>query len=132
MPMITIGAVTLEDWHGNAAGIELVIYTNADFTAKSGKIHPKSLQSNPASLGSFYKAVACTVDDQAATLTIPQVQLDSTVDSPDNPGATYSAVIFDTASGKPVQAFGTKASFTVSDDPANTTWATIFTGEANS
>ena len=131
MPMITIAAVTLQDWQGNASGISLLIYTNADFTAQSGNIHPKSAQSNPASLGTFYKSVPCTADDQAATLAIPQVQLDSTVDSPDNPGATYSAVIFDTVSGKPVQAFGTKESFDVPADPVNTSWATIFTGEAS-
>jgi hypothetical protein len=131
MPLITIAAVTLPDWQGNATGISLLIYTNSEFTAQSGTIHAKSVRSNLASLGTFFKSVPCTVDG-TGDLVIPQLQLDSTVDSPDNPGATYSAVIFDATSGKPVQPFGTKECFEVPADPADTTWATIFTGEANS
>jgi hypothetical protein len=131
MPQITIAAVNLADWQGNQDGIFLLIYTNADFTAKSGAIHPKSVRDNPAGLGTFFRSVACGYDAPTAALQIPQVQLDSTEDSPDNPGATYSAVIWDSASGKVVQPFGTKAAFTLPADPVNTTWATIFTGEAN-
>jgi hypothetical protein len=128
--MITIAAVTLADWRGNAA-VSLRIYTNADFTAQSGNIHPKSVQSNGASLGTFYRSVDCTVDGAGNALTIPQLQLDSTVDSPDNPAATYSAVLFDETSGEPVQQFGTRGSFAMPADPANTSWATIFAAEAS-
>lgn len=131
MPLITIAAVTLPDWQGNEAGIELLIYANSEFTAQSGTIHAKSVRSNSASLGTFFKSVPCTVDG-TGNLTIPQLQLDSTVDSPDNPGATFSAVLFDTASGQMIQAFGTRECFGIPADPINTTWATIFTAEANS
>jgi len=128
MPLITIAATNLNDWQGNTSGIFLLIYTNDDFTAQSGAIHPKSVRENPLSLGTFFHSVPCTV--ASGVLQIPQVQLDSTEDSPDNPGATYSAAIWDSASGKTVQSFGTKPSFTVPAAPASTSWSTIFTGEA--
>jgi hypothetical protein len=128
MPMITIGACSLADWQGPETGIFLLIYTDQDFTAQSGAVHPRSVRENAAALGTFYKSIALTV--AAGALEIPQVQLDSTTDSPDNPGATYSAAIWDSNSAKVVQRFGTQESFPLGLQTP-TTWATIFAGEAN-
>lgn len=129
MPLITIASVTVPGWQGNTSGVSLRIYANASFTAESGTLYPRSVLANPASLGTFFQSIACTVSDGA--LTIPEVQIDSTVDSPDNPDVTYSAVLFDSSSGKPIQSFGTDSQFTVSPSPTSTTWAAIFTAEAD-
>jgi hypothetical protein len=130
MPQITIASVTLPDWQGNSE-VSLLIYTNEDFTAQSGNIHPKSVQTNPLSLGTFFRNVPCDTTTTPGSLIIPAVTLDSTVDSPDNPGATYSAVLWDVVSGKPIQNFGTTGQFAVPATPTPTTWATIFAGEAD-
>ena len=129
MPLITIASVTIPGWQGNTAGVSLRIYANAPFTAESGTIYPQSVMTNPISLGTFFQSYACTVASGA--LTIPAVELDSTVDSPDNPDATYSAVLWDGASGQPIQQFGTRSQFTLSPSPTSTTWAAIFTAEAD-
>ncbi len=129
MPLITIAATTIPGWQGNSSGVSLRIYVNEDFTAQSGTLYPKSVTANPSSLGTFFQSYSCSV--AAGQLGIPQVQLDSTEDSPDNPDATYSAVLWDSASGKPIQTFGTQSQFAVPAGPVNTTWAAIFAAEVN-
>ena len=129
MPLITIASVTVPNWQGSASGVSLRVYANQSFTAQSGNIVPKSVLSNLASLGTFFDSTACTVS--AGSLTIPAVTLESTVDSPDEPGATYSAVLWDGASGQPIQTFGTQGSFPVQSTPTNTTWAAIFSAGAD-
>lgn len=128
MALVTIASATIPGWQGNTSGIVLRIYTNASFTAESGTLYPQSVRTNSASLGTFFQSYGCTVANGA--LTIPQIEIDSTADSPDNPDATYSAVLWDTTSGQPVQNFGTLASWQLTPSPTSTTWATIFTGQS--
>jgi hypothetical protein len=131
MALITIASVVIPGWQGNTTGIQLRIYTNADFTASTGTLYPKTIVPNikTAGLGSFYQANPCTVS--GTTLTLPAVTLDSTTDSPDNPNGTYSAVLFDSISGKQIQDFGTFSAFSLSPTPTSTTWAAIFAAEAD-
>jgi hypothetical protein len=132
MPLITIATVTIPGWQGNTAGVVLRIYSNADFTAQSGTFYPRSVRSAPASLGTFYRSYACVAAaGPPPTLQIPQVQIDSTTDSPDNPGATYSAELWDSTSGKTIQRFGTFDRFALGPAQTNTTWAAIFAAEAD-
>jgi hypothetical protein len=125
MPLITIAAVTIPDWQGNTSGVSLRIYTNENFIAQSGTIYPKSVLANPASLGTFFQSVVCTIS--GADLTIPEVQIDSTTDSPDRPDATYSAVFWDDDAEQPIQTFGICKKFSVAASPTSTTWAAVFT-----
>jgi hypothetical protein len=137
MASISISSVTISGWQGNVSGVQLLIYTNQSFTAASGNIYPQSIRCSPASLGTFYQSYACVVTPVGsspptlATITIPEVVLDSTVDSPDNPNATFSAVLWDSISGKQIQTFGTFSSFALNPSPTSTTWAAIFTAEAD-
>jgi hypothetical protein len=128
MPLITIASVIIPNWQGNTSGIALRIYANAPFTAQTGTLYPIGLPNNAASLGTFFQSIACTV--ASGSLTIPAVTLDSTTDSPDNPATSYSALLFDGASGKVIEPFGTFAAFALPATPASTTWAQIFLAEA--
>lgn len=128
MPLITIASVTIPNWQGSASGVSLRIYANQSFTAQSGKIVPRSMLTNPPSLGTFFDSTACTVS--AGSLEIPAITLESTVDSPDNPDVTYSAVLWDGSSGQPIQTFGTTGQFAVPAAPVDTTWADVFAAGA--
>ena len=129
MAVVTIASAVIPGWQGNAVGVSLRIYTNAGFTAKTGTLYPQSVNCAPASLGTFFQSYPCTVS--GGSLTIPAISIDSTVDSEDNPSATFSAVIWDGASGKPVQQFGTLAAWSLNPAPTATTWAAIFAAEAS-
>lgn len=129
MPQITIASATIPGWQGNTSGVQLRIYANQSFTASSGTLYPQSNANAPASLGTFFQVYPCTVS--GGGLVIPAVTLDSTTDSPDNPDATFSAVLFDTQSGKQIQPFGTFPSFPLNPTPTSTTWAAIFSAEAD-
>lgn len=128
MPSISIASVTIPGWQGNTSGVSLRVYATDPFTAESGTIYPESVLANPASLGTFFQSYACTVT--SGELVIPAVTLDSTTDSPDNPNATYAAVLWDGASGLPIQQFGTFPEFGIPPSPTSTTWAAIFAAEA--
>ena len=132
MPLITIASVAVPNWQGNTSAIALRIFTNEPFTAQSGTIYPATVHANlkAAGLGTFFGSFSCSVS--STILTIPAITLDSTADSPDNSGATYSAVLWDGASGQPIQPFGSATSFSLPPSPVSTTWAAIFTNsEAN-
>jgi hypothetical protein len=126
MSLITIAAATIPNWQGNTTGVSLRIYANEAFTATSGNMYGLGVQKNPASLGTFFLSVACTVSGGA--LVVPAVEIDSTTDSPDNSAATYSAVLWDGASGRAVQSFGTFAQFAV-PPTTPTTWQALFAAE---
>lgn len=134
MPLVTISSIAVPSWQGNTTGIYLYVYNNASFTAESGTYYPKTEWMNlphggSSSLGTFYQSFPCTVS--GTTLTIPQLQLDSTSDSPDNPGATYSAVLWDGTTTQPIQSWGTSAAqFGVSPTPTSTTWTEVLEGFA--
>ena len=128
MALVTIASVTIPGWQGNTSGIVLRVYTNSDFTAQTGTPYPCSIKANLASLGTFYQSHACTVS--GGSLTIPAVTIDSTTDSPDNPDATYSAVLWDTTTGVQIQTFGTFARFQLIPSPTSTTWAAIFAAQS--
>jgi hypothetical protein len=126
MPLITIAAVTIPNWQGAAANVSLRIYANDSFTAQSGAIVPQTVLTNAPSLGTFFKTVPCSIASGA--LTIPLLTLESTVDSPDNPDATYAAVFWDEASQQLIQPFGTESEFSL-PVTTPTTWSAIFTAE---
>lgn len=128
MPLISIASVTIPNWQGNTTGVSLRIYANAPFTAQSGTTYGFGSQLNPAGLGTFFQSVACT--SSGGGLVVPSFTLDSTTDSPDNPAASYSAVLWDGTSGQPVQSFGTFAAFALPATPTSTTWGAIFLAEA--
>lgn len=128
MPLISIASVSIPNWQGNTSGVSLRIYANAPFTAQSGTTYGLGSQNNPASLGTFFQSEPCTVS--GGLLVVPAFTLDSTTDSPDNPAATYTAMLWDGASGQPVQSFGTFAAFALPATPASTTWPQIFLTEA--
>ncbi len=134
MPSITISSIAIPNWQGNASGISLYIYVNSSFTAESGTAYPATVQSHLphsglASVGTFFLSFPCTVS--GTTLTTPSVTLDSTLDSPDNPNATYSAVLWDTVAGQPIQTFGTASEFVVPASPTTTTWEALFPPSAS-
>jgi hypothetical protein len=130
MASIVIASVTIPGWQGNTSGVQLRIFANQSFTAASGTLYPKSNTLAPSSLGTFYQSYTCTVS--GGSLVVPAVTIDSTSDSPDNPSATYSAVLWDSQAGKQIQSFGTFGQFSLNPTPTPTTWAAIFTAEADS
>jgi hypothetical protein len=130
MATITIASVTIPGWQGNTSGVQLRIYTNSSFTAESGTLYPQSNIYLSQTIGTFYQSYACSVS--SGSLVIPAVTIDSTTDSPDNPAATYSAVLWDSQSGKQIQPLGTFGQFSLTPSPTSTTWAAIFTAEADS
>ena len=129
MSQVTIASATIPNWQGNTLGVVLRIYNNASFSAQSGTIYPQSMLTNPAGLGTFFQAFTCTVS--GGSLVIPAITLDSTTDSPDNPQATYTAVIYATSSGQPVQTFGTTPTFYLNPAPTSTTWQAIYAAEGS-
>lgn len=122
---ITIASVTIPGWQGNSTGVQLRIYTNASFTAARGTLYPKSNTLAPQSIGTFFQSHACTMS--SGSLVIPAVIIDSTTDSVDNPDATHTAVLWDSASGQLIQPFF--SSFSLDPSPTSTTWAAIFTSD---
>ena len=126
MASITIASFTIPDWQGNSSGVTLRIYNNEAFTTPGSTHHPKTVvpQGNRPSVGGFYRELTCTVSSGA--LTIPSFTIDSTTDSTDNPGATYTAVLWDSQSGTPIHTFGTFASFSLNSTPTSTTWPNIW------
>jgi len=131
MAVISIASLTVPDWQGSASGVTLRIYNNDSFTTPGNTFHPKSVVPTPnrPTAGTFYKELTCTVS--SGVLTIPSFTIDSTTDSTDNPGATYSAALWDSQSGTPIQTFGTFAVFSINPSPTSTTWAAIFAAEAD-
>ena len=127
MAEVTIASETVPNWQGNTTGVTLRIYCNSDFTASDGTFVPKSIRSNWAGLGTFYESGACTVS--SGSLVIPAVTLESTTDSLDNPTTTYSAVLWDSISGLPIQNFGTYACWSLASTPTSTTWGAVFVAE---
>ena len=130
---ITISSVTIPNWQGTSDSVSLLIYINGAFTAETGTLYPLTVSTGlpyggHQSVGTFYQSFPCTVS--SGTLTIPSITIDSTTDSPDNPAATYSAVLWDTTVGIPIQMFGTLAAWSLNSSPTSTTWAAIFTAEA--
>lgn len=129
MASITIASVTIPGWQGNTSGVVLRIYTNESFTAASGTLYPQSVRTNSPALGTFFQSYGCTVS--SGSLTVPSVTIDSTTDSPDNPDATFSAVLWDTTTDLPIQNFGTYGSWQLTPSPTSTTWAAIFAAQSN-
>jgi len=122
---VEIASLVISGWQGGSS-VSLRIDTDQTFTSSAGNVWPCTIKSNPASLGTFYQLYACAIT--GTELTIPQISLDSTVDSVDNPAATYSASFVDTSCGQIIQPFGA-GSFSVPPSPSSTTWAKIFAAE---
>ena len=129
MANVTIATISVPGWQGNSSGVSLRIYVNSSFTDAGGVLHQATAPGNlgTASLGTFFATFPCTAS--SGSLVIPAIPLASTTDSPDNPDATYSAVLWDEASGKQIQPFGTFPSFSISP-VTSTTWPAIFAAEA--
>ncbi|WP_420239210.1 hypothetical protein ACOBR2_06405 [Telmatobacter bradus] len=117
---ISIASITLSNWQGDST-IALRIDVDQTFTSEAGNIWLKTL-GNPAGKGDFYQQFACTVSGN--NLTLPEISLDSTTDSPDNPAARYRAVLVDTSTGDVLQRFG--PAFSLAPGDASTTWPAIF------
>ena len=130
MAQVTISPVTLSGWSGLSTGVALYVFCNDAFTGSDGTLVPKTVRDNVKNgLGTFYQSFACTVNN--GQLAVPAVQLESTTDSPDNPDASYSAVLWDSTTGMAIQSFGTRQSFALSPTPTTITWAAIFSGQAD-
>lgn len=132
MALVTIQSATIPNWQGASDTVALFILVNASFTAATGTIYPATHRDHlpyggRQSIGAFYLSAACTVSGN--NLTIPAIELDSTEDSPDNPSATFSAVLWDTSVGQPIQPFGTFPAFALAPSPTPTSWAVIFEAE---
>jgi hypothetical protein len=129
-----IAPVTLPNWQGVSDSISLFIYIHTAFASAGGSLYPATVEHNLpyngiCTSGTFYIAAPCTVS--GSSLTIPAISLDSTTDSPDNPNALLSAVLWDTAAGQPIEHLGTFTRFSLPAEPTSTTWAQIFATEAN-
>lgn len=134
MAQITITTTTINIWQGVGDSIALFVLVNAPFTSSDGGMYPATVERHlpyagrPAS-GTCYFSVACEVGGGGSTLTIPAITLPSTTDSPDNPATSYSALLWDTAAGAPLQQFGTFSRWTLQpsyDGSTNITWADVF------
>jgi len=90
MSTITVTQSTFSNYQGGGSTATVRIYANDVFVPTSGSQINKS---RPGSL-SWYKSIAATV--AANVVTVPQFTIDSTTDS-SKPGATYSAVLFDSS-----------------------------------
>lgn len=110
-----VNSPTIYRWPGSTAFLR--IYCNSAFFNSTGAFIG---QGNAASVNSYYLQVLCTVVGNV--LYIPSFQIDSTTDSPTNPAATYTAVLF-TSNGARVGNF--LANFGVPQIPANQTWMSL-------
>ena len=130
MAAITIATVTIPNWNnGPVTGVALYVYCNAAFTASDGTIVPQTQRPNVTTgLGTFFQIEICTTS--GSSLVVPAITLESTTDSPDNPNATYSAVLWDTNSNQFIQTFGTFTNFSLPNSPTSTTWDAVFTANA--
>jgi len=126
MALITISQLVLSNWQGNSSGIQLRLYATKTFTASSGTVYPRGFPLS-ASVGGFYRLVACNVN--SGSLTIPSFTVDSTTDSLDAPDAQFMAILFDSLSGKEVQPLGSP--FALNPSPTSTTWAAIWSAAAD-
>jgi hypothetical protein len=122
MAVITIASAALADWD-LSSDVQLRIYAQQPFTALDGTLVPQGSPSEDASQNNnFFQSVACTLS--GTTLTIAACTLESTTDSPDNPGALYSAWLF-TTEGQRIAPFHEFQSFSLPASPTSTTWAAI-------
>lgn len=103
---------------GNAP-VKLRIYANRPFITGDGQFVP---QGTPGQAHSFYLEVACQLTGENVLL-IPEVEIDSTVDSIDNPWTTYTAELV--AGGKRVPFLTNFAVNTLADGDESTTWGEI-------
>jgi hypothetical protein len=122
MPVITIAAVTLNNWQ-QSSDVQLRIYALESFIDSAGNLINAGNPTEDESVsGNWFVAAACTL--AGTQLTIAQVQLSTTTDS-DNPNALYSAWFFTTEGERigPFQEFQTfKLPATL---PSNTTWKAV-------
>ncbi len=109
MATITVSTVTIPSWQGNPSGIQLRLFNNVSFTAEGGTIYPQSVLANGQNIGTFFQIFPCVDSGSPPTLglTIPEIVIDSTTDSPDVPTATYTAILWDTNQSRMVQVLGT-------------------------
>lgn len=116
MPLITVDALTLQNWHYNNATVELRIDISEAFTASDGQ---------PVQPGN-YKSVTCTPDTTAKTLSIPSFTLYSTTDGEENQNATYRATFYDgTSVNQRIVDFANYLDFFLPYNPTETTWGGI-------
>jgi hypothetical protein len=95
--------------------VKLRIYANQSFWTSDGQYIP---QGTPGQANTAYLEIAGEV--LANVLTLPGFEIDSTVDSPDNPWATYTAEL--SAGSKRIPFLSTFAVNTLVEDDPSYTW----------
>lgn len=98
--------------------VKLRIYANQSFMSSGGQFIP---QGTPGAPNTAYLEVTCTV--LSNVLTIPGFEIDSTVDSLDNPWATYTAELV--AGSRRVPFLANFAINTLQAGDPSTTWGEI-------
>lgn len=104
MALISLDTVTLPNWHATttagAGEVLLRIYLNRTFLTSDGV----QLQPGSPGGGKIYQQVECTVSSADAdgnhTLTIPDIDIDSTTDGQDTVNARYSAYFYKPSGAK--------------------------------
>jgi hypothetical protein len=90
MSQIMIAGEVVPNWNRRETDLELWIFADETFNTSEGVTIPAGNQTNK---NAFYK-IPLVTDRDARTLTIPNVTLYSTIDSPNRPNAKYTAYIY--------------------------------------
>lgn len=107
MSKIQVQALTISNWHDSSAA-QLRIYCDHGFHASTGNYVP---QGSPGD-GAAYQSLTLTYSSGASTLTIPQFNIDSTLDGLDYRYSHYSAFIC-TSDGVVLRPFEGFSRFTI-------------------
>lgn len=115
---VLIEAFSSADFWKLTGSVKLRIYANQSFWTSNGQYVPRG---TVGSANTAYLEVACTV--LGSTLTIPDFEIDSTVDSLDNIWATYTAELV--TDGKRVSFLANFAVNTLEAGDPSLTWGEI-------
>jgi hypothetical protein len=118
MTDITIAAGGFPHYEGPSTG-EIWIVANRPYTTPQGK----GISANYVPESTFAIKVPFTVDGNRV-LQVPQVVIDATEDSIDNPAATLGAYIM-TSQGRPISVLSVFKAFKVSASPISTNWGQL-------
>lgn len=115
---VTVEPFNTADFWRLSGPIKLRIYANQSFWTSDGQYIPRGTK---GAANTAYLEVTCAVAGNV--LTIPEIELDSTVDGLDSPWATYSAEFV--AGGRRVTFLDNFAINTLAAGDPSTTWAEI-------
>jgi hypothetical protein len=121
MPLITIATINLSGWQRDS-DVQLRFYADQSFIASDGTLVNAGNPSEDQTVSdNWFVAAPCTV--ASGVVTVPQVQLYSTLDS-DTPNAHWQGWFY-TAEGERICPFAEFAKFMLPATPTPTTWAAI-------